>query len=47
MHPSGSLELRKNLISLNKTIEKMGNSYVEAKTSYQISDYVFGSGESS
>ena len=45
MHPSGSLELRQNLIPLNKTIEKMGNSYVEAKTSYQISDYVFGSGE--
>ena len=45
MHPSGYLELRQNLIPLNKTIEKLGNSYVEAKTSYQISDYSFGQGE--
>jgi len=45
MHPSGYLELRQNFIPLNKTIEKLGNSYVEAKTSYQISDYTFGQGE--
>jgi hypothetical protein len=45
MHPSGYLELRQNLIPLNKTIEKLGNSFVEAKTSYQISDYTFGEGE--
>lgn len=45
MHPSGYLELRQNLIPLNKTIEKLGNSYVETKTSYQISDYTFGQGE--
>jgi hypothetical protein len=44
MHPSGYLELRQNLIPLNKTIEKFGNSYVESKTSYQISDYSFGQG---
>lgn len=45
MHPSGYLELRQNLIPLNKSIEKLGNSYVEAKTSYQISGYAFGKGE--
>ena len=44
MHPSGYLELRQNLVPLNKTIEKLGNSYVETKTSYQISDYTFGQG---
>jgi hypothetical protein len=45
MHPSGYLELRQNLIPLNKTIEKLGNSHIENKTSYQISDYTFGKGE--
>ncbi len=44
-HPSGSLELRQNLIPLNKTIEKIGTSNIEAKTSYRISEYVFGAGE--
>lgn len=42
IHPSGFLELRQNLIPLNKTLEKFGNSYVEEKTSYQITDYAFG-----
>jgi hypothetical protein len=46
MHPSGYLELRQNLIPLNKTIEKLGNSYMEAGTSYQITDYSFAKGES-
>ena len=45
IHPSGSLELRQNLIPLNKTIAKIGNSNTEAKTSYQISNYAFGTGE--
>ena len=45
MHPSGYLELRQNLIPLNKTIEKLGTSHIETRTSYQISDYTFGQGE--
>lgn len=45
IHPSGYLELRQNLIPLNKTIEKVGNSTVAAKTSYRISDYSFGNGK--
>jgi len=44
IHPSGYLELRQNLIPLNKTIEKIGNSHVAAKTSYRISDFAFGDG---
>jgi hypothetical protein len=45
MHPSGFLELRQNLVPLNKTIEKLGNSHMEAGTSYRITDYSFGSGQ--
>ncbi len=45
MHPSGFLELRQNLIPLNKTIEKLGNSYMEAGTSYRILNYAFGTGQ--
>jgi hypothetical protein len=45
IHPSGYLELRQNLIPLNKIIEKFGNSKLEAGTSYHISDYTFGQGE--
>jgi hypothetical protein len=45
MHPSGFLELHQNLIPLNKTIEKLGNSYMEAGTSYQITNYAFGTGQ--
>jgi Family of unknown function (DUF6603) len=45
VHPSGSLELRQNQIPLNMTLEKIGNSNLEAKTSYQISELVFGTGE--
>ena len=45
VHPSGYLELRQNLVPLNKTIEKMGNSNVETKPSFRISDYTFGNGE--
>lgn len=46
MHPSGFLELRQNLIPLNKTVEKLGNSYMEAGTSYRILNYTIGSGDS-
>jgi hypothetical protein len=45
IHPSGFLELRQNLIPLNKNIEKLGNSYMEAGTSYRISNYTFGTGQ--
>jgi hypothetical protein len=45
IHPSGYLELRQNLVPLNKTIEKLGNSFMEAQTSYQIVDYTFGAGQ--
>ncbi len=45
MHPSGYLELRQNLVPLNKTIEKLGNSYVDKKTTYEITNYTFGNGE--
>jgi hypothetical protein len=45
LHPSGYLELRQNLIPLNITIEKFGNSKLEAATSYHISEYRFGRGE--
>jgi hypothetical protein len=44
IHPSGQLELRQSLIPLNQTIEKVGNSFVEQKTSYQISNFSFGEG---
>jgi hypothetical protein len=44
MHPSGYLELRQILVPLNKTIEKLGNSYVEFKSTYHIVDYKFGQG---
>ena len=46
VHPSGTLEVRQNLIPLNKGIEKIGNNNTEAKTNFQISQYVFGNGES-
>ncbi len=46
IHPSGSLEFRQSLIPLDKTIEKLGNSYMEAGTSYRILNYAFGTGES-
>ncbi len=46
IHPSGSLELRQNLIPLNKTIEKLGNSFMETGTSYRISNFAFGTGDS-
>jgi hypothetical protein len=45
VHPSGFVELRQNLIPLNKTIEKLGNSYMEAGTSYQVTNYAFGTGQ--
>jgi hypothetical protein len=45
MHPSGYLELRQNLVPLNKTIEKLGNSHMEAGTSYRITNYAFGTGQ--
>jgi hypothetical protein len=45
IHPSGFLEFRQNLIPLNKTIEKLGNSIMEAGTSYRITDYAFGTGK--
>jgi hypothetical protein len=45
IHPSGYLELRQNLIPLNKTIEKLGNRYVEAGTSFHITNYAFGTGQ--
>ncbi|HSI76893.1 MAG TPA: DUF6603 domain-containing protein, partial [Lunatimonas sp.] len=45
MHPSGYLELRQNLVPLNKTIGKLGNSYMETVTSYRITHITFGNGE--
>src|SRR5690606_19802622 len=45
MHPSGYLEFRQNLIPLHKSIEKLGHSFVEVKTSYQIPGYSLGKGE--
>lgn len=45
MHPIGYLELRQSLIPLHKFIEKLGNSFVKVRTSYQISGYSFGKGE--
>jgi hypothetical protein len=44
IHPSGHLELRQNLVPFNKTIEKLGNSFMERQASYQIADYTFGEG---
>ncbi len=44
IHPSGFLELRQNLIPLNKTIEKLGNSYMKVGTSYRITNFKFGAG---
>ncbi len=44
IHPSGFLELRQNLIPLNKTIEKLGNSYLKVGTSYRITNFKFGAG---
>lgn len=41
MHPSGHLELRQNLIPLNKTINKLGNTHIKNRTSFKISDYAF------
>ena len=46
IHPASFLELRQNLIPLNTTIGKMGNKTVEEKTSFRISDYTFGNGQS-
>lgn len=45
MHPSGYLELRQNLVPLNKTIAKLGNSFVDSETSYEIIHYTFGNGQ--
>jgi len=45
MSPSGYLELRQNLIPLNKTIEKLGNSYLTTGTRYEITNFAFGTGE--
>ncbi|QGY44857.1 hypothetical protein GM418_14625 [Maribellus comscasis] len=42
IHPSGYLELRQNLIPLNKNIEKLGNNHMKASTNYRISNYAFG-----
>jgi hypothetical protein len=45
MHSSGFLELRQNLLPLNKAIEKMGNSRMEGATRFLISDFKFGEGD--
>lgn len=45
MAPFGYLELRQNLIPLNKTLEKVGHSYLSTGTRYEITNFAFGSGE--
>lgn len=42
VHPSGFLEVRQNLVPLNRTIEKVGHSYVEQQPDYRIESYSFG-----
>lgn len=42
MHPSGFLEVRQTLLPLNRSIEKMGNTYIENSPAYQITDYEIG-----
>jgi len=41
VHPSGFLELRQNLLPLNRTIDKLGSEYVN-KAGYSIVDYQIG-----
>lgn len=41
VHPSGFLELRQNLLPLNKKIDKLGSEYVN-KAGYSIVDYQIG-----
>lgn len=45
VHPFGQLEVRQNLLPLNKTLEKYGNQFMEEKTSYRIVNYHFGGAE--
>lgn len=42
IHPSGYLELRQQLLPLDRTIEKLGNSYVAGQPVYRIDGYQLG-----
>ncbi|MCB0629045.1 MAG: hypothetical protein KDD15_04920, partial [Lewinella sp.] len=44
VHPSGTLEVRQTVLPLDKTIEKVGNSFVTAQPIYRIAGYEIGEG---
>jgi hypothetical protein len=46
VHPAGYLELRQNLVPLNKTVSRIGNSHVDSTATYKITSYTFGNGNS-